>query len=299
MRAILIDTVAAACGAREQTPALQGELRDIGNRIAAETGAIVCWIQHEGKSANGPIGYLDLANSCSTWWQVEEREDGSRVVHVQKANRGPSHMPLFAFRLVPFTAGQDDKGKDIVLCDIEEVGLEGALASPTRQRFGKLQNNNTPKPGGKLQKIMAKALAQLARKHPEGVEKALLKSAFIRDYVAAEHAAGRPTPEGGGAPDMSTQIEFGTFATDPPRSGMTGHFDTVLAIRKASDVTLKEGRELRRLLIAELRKLRFNVEAFDSDLALAKAMVARFPSQESMRMLNVLQAEMACTGARA
>ena len=103
-------------------------------------------------------------------------------------------MPLFAFRLVPFTAGQDDKGKDIVLCDVEEVGLEGALAS-TRQRFGELQNNNTPKPGGKLQKIMVKALAQLARKHPEGVEKALLKSAFICDYVAAEHAAGRPTPD--------------------------------------------------------------------------------------------------------
>ena len=100
MRAILIDTVAAACGGREQTPGLQGELRDAGNRIAAATGAIVCWIQHEGKTShNGPIGYLDLANSCSTWWRVEEREDGSRVVHVDKANRGPVHVPLFAFRL--------------------------------------------------------------------------------------------------------------------------------------------------------------------------------------------------------
>ena len=100
MRAILIDTVAAACGGREQTPGLQGELRDAGNRIAAATGAIVCWIQHEGKTShNGPIGYLDLANSCSTWWRVEEREDGSRVVHVDKANRGLVHVPLFAFRL--------------------------------------------------------------------------------------------------------------------------------------------------------------------------------------------------------
>ena len=106
MRAILIDTVAAACGGREQTPGLQGELRDAGNRIAAATGAIVCWIQHEGKTShNGPIGYLDLANSCSTWWRVEEREDGSRVVHVDKANRGPVHVPLFAFRLTQFIGG--------------------------------------------------------------------------------------------------------------------------------------------------------------------------------------------------
>ena len=191
MRAILIDTVAAACGGREQTPGLQGELRDAGNRIAAATGAIVCWIQHEGKTShNGPIGYLDLANSCSTWWRVEEREDGSRVVHVDKANRGLVHVPLFAFRFIQFTAGQDDHKKDIVLCDLEEVDLDGALASAPRQPFGKSQNDNKRAVAGQgsLQKLMVTELRKLESRHPDGVAKDLLKSVFVLK-VADRHKA--------------------------------------------------------------------------------------------------------------
>ena len=194
MGAILIDTVAAACGGREQTPGLQGELRDAGNRIAAATGAIVCWIQHEGKTShNGPIGYLDLANSCSTWWRVEEREDGSRVVHVDKANRGLVHVPLFAFRLTQFTAGQDDHGKDIVLCDLEEVGLDGALASAPRQPFGKPQNENKRAAGqGSLQKLMVTELRKLESRHPDGVDRHLLKSAFVLKVADLHKAKAGP-----------------------------------------------------------------------------------------------------------
>jgi hypothetical protein len=80
----------------------------IGERIHAETGALVIWIHHEGKGdAMGPRGHLALAEGCAVWWHVEQRENGDRVVHVGKANRGPSYMPLFAFRLVPFEAGTD------------------------------------------------------------------------------------------------------------------------------------------------------------------------------------------------
>ena len=193
MRAILIDTTAAACGGREQTPGLQGELRDAGNRIAAATGALVCWIQHEGKTShNGPIGYLDLANSCSTWWRVEEREDGSRVVHVDKANRGPVHVPLFAFRLVPFVAGEDDKGSDIVLCDVEEVALEGALASEPRQPFGRPRSDKPAAGQGSLQKVMLAELRKLARRHSDRVDRGQLKSAFILAAAAQRAAKGAP-----------------------------------------------------------------------------------------------------------
>ena len=185
--------MAAACGGREQTSGLQGELRDAGNRIAAATGAIVCWIQHEGKTShNGPIGYLDLANSCSTWWRVEEREDGSRVVHVDKANRGPVHVPLFAFRLVPFVAGQDDKRSDIVLCDVEEVALEGALASAPRQPFGRPKSDKPAAGQGALQKIMLAELRKLARRHSNRVDRGQLKSAFILAAAAQRAAKGAP-----------------------------------------------------------------------------------------------------------
>ena len=210
VRAILIDTVAAACGGREQTPGLQGELRDAGNRIAAATGALVCWIQHEGKTShNGPIGYLDLANSCSTWWRVEEREDGSRVIHVDKANRGPVHVPLFAFRLVPFTAGQDDNGKDIVLCDVEEVALDGALASEPRQRFGKPKSDKPAAGQGPLQKLLMAELHKLARKHPDGVSRDLLKSHFVLKLAEQRAAKGAESLK----PKLLTQRFLQTLET--------------------------------------------------------------------------------------
>ena len=217
MRAILIDTVAAACGGREQTPGLQGELRDAGNRIAAATGAIVCWIQHEGKTShNGPIGYLDLANSCSTWWRVEEREDGSRVVHVDKANRGPVHVPLFAFRLMQFTAGQDDNGKDIVLCDLEEVALDGALASAPRQPFGKPQNENKRAAGqGSLQKLMVTELRKLESRHPDGVDKASAEIGFRAE-------GGRPA-QGQGRAGANGEGSHPEVQSNPPFPASAGH----------------------------------------------------------------------------
>ena len=138
VRGIIIDTVSAAlAGAREDDEGL-GQLRTAGERIAADTGATVFWLHHEGKADhNGPRGHLVLAEACMVWWRVEEREDGSRVVHVDKANRGPTYAPLFAFRLVPFVAGEDQRGRDIQLCELQLVDLEGSLASKAKARFGR------------------------------------------------------------------------------------------------------------------------------------------------------------------
>jgi hypothetical protein len=192
VRAIEIDTVSAAlAGSKEDDEGL-GRLRMIGERIHAETGALVIWIHHEGKGDHmGPRGHLSLADGCMVWWHVEEREDGSRVVHVSKANRGPAHVPLFAFNLLPFEAGRDRRNKPIQLCELQRVDLEVALASPVRKRFGQAPADPDAKLGSR-QKLMLRLLEKLVAKHPSGVERATLRSHFILELNAERERKGQP-----------------------------------------------------------------------------------------------------------
>jgi len=180
-RSITIDTQAAALGRKEDDEGL-AMLRTIGERLHAETGAMIVWNHHEGKSDNmGPRGHLMLADACTVWWHVGERESGERIVHVAKANRGPVHQDLFAFRLVPFEAGRDRKDKAITLCDVELVSLETAQESPVRQRFGNRDGGTRrgPQPGS-LQTLLLKALKKLQARNPDGVDRDALRSHFIQ-----------------------------------------------------------------------------------------------------------------------
>jgi hypothetical protein len=191
VRAIEIDTVSAAlAGAKEDDEGL-GRLRRFGEHIHAETRALVIWIHHEGKGdCMGPRGHLALADACTVWWHVEEREDGSRVVHVVKANRGPSYVPLFAFRLIPFEAGIDRRKKKIEMCEVQLTDLDPALSSPVRKRFGQQPGEQATRLG-KRQTLMLRLLKRLAAKHPAGVEIATLRSAFILEANTERRQAGK------------------------------------------------------------------------------------------------------------
>ena len=184
VRAIMIDTTSNALGGVKEDDEGYGRLKAIGERMHAETGAMVIWVHHEGKTeGRGPRGSLQLADTCTVWWRVEEREDGSRVVHVEKANRGPTWQALFAFNLVPFTAGTDTKGKPIDLCKVEMVSVENALASPVRKRYDTNgTGKNANRPGDKLgknQKLLLSCLWRLYKRHPDGVERDILRSKFL------------------------------------------------------------------------------------------------------------------------
>jgi hypothetical protein len=184
-RLIVIDTVAAALGgARENDDGL-GRLRMLGERMHAETGATILWLHHEGKAdANGPRGHLTLADACVFWWHIDQREDGSRLVSVGKSNRGPSYAPLFAYRLLPFDAGADVRGKPITLTEVAMCEVADAIASRPFQRAGsRAEGRPGPDRLGTLQAALLGELVKLSRRHPEGVDQAALKSAFI---VAAE-----------------------------------------------------------------------------------------------------------------
>jgi AAA domain len=192
VRAIEIDTVSAAlAGAKEDDEGL-GRLRSYGEKIHAATGALVIWIHHEGKGDSmGPRGHLALADGCTVWWHVEERESNDRVVHVAKANRGPAHVPLFAFKLVPFEAGRDRRDKAIELCELQQTDLDGALASPVRKRFGVVPDDHRAGKLGSRQKLMLHLLNRLAGRHPAGVDIASLRSAFILDANAEREREGK------------------------------------------------------------------------------------------------------------
>jgi hypothetical protein len=190
VRAVMIDTVAAALGGCREDDEGLGGLRLCGERIHAETGATVFWAHHEGKADNnGPRGHTTLADACMVWWRVEEREDGHRVVHVDKANRGPVYLPLFAFALEPFVAGIDKRGRPIELCEVQLGNLEAALQSRARERGG----SRAPEAGmGANQKLLLDQLRKLGRHYPEGVEEALLKSHFLSEFAARRAAKGDP-----------------------------------------------------------------------------------------------------------
>jgi hypothetical protein len=186
----MIDTVAAALGGNREDDEGLGRLRLCGERIHAETGAMVFWAHHEGKAENmGPRGHTTLSDACLVWWQVEEREDGSRVVHVGKANRGPVHVPLFAFKLVPFSAGKDKRGKSIDLCEVQVTDLEQALLARVRDR-GPCKSPEARM--GNVQKLFLSELRRLAKRHPTGVDEANLKSGFILALNQQRAAKGEP-----------------------------------------------------------------------------------------------------------
>ena len=196
-RLIVIDTVAAALGGDPEDDKGFGRLRMLGERIAKTTGAMILWIMHEGKADNrGPRGSLTLPDACSVWWFVEVRADGSRVVHVAKANRGPERVPVLGFKLAPFVAGTDVKGKPIELCDVQRIDLDAAMQSPAAGRgweVTKPKAKAASAPGmGANQKLLLDELRKLAKHHPDGVEEAAAKSAFLNRLAAKRTAAGKP-----------------------------------------------------------------------------------------------------------
>lgn len=197
VRAIEIDTERAALGPRQENDEGLGALRIIGERIHAETGATVIWIHHEGKSEGyGPRGILTLADACAVWFRVEERESGDRILFVEKSNRGLCFVPIFAFRLVPFEAGIDKRGKPIILCRLEMTDIETAEQSPVRQRFGG-KASKSPAEGklGDRSKIFLRLLRKLAEHHAGGVPRELLRSHFLLEVVPVGKANGEAEAE--------------------------------------------------------------------------------------------------------
>jgi hypothetical protein len=171
-------------------------LRALGERIHAETGATIVWVDHAGKSEGmGPRGHTTLSDGCLVWWHVEERESGDRVVHVEKANRGPVYEPIFSFKLSSFEAGKDKRNKAINQCEVMLSDLEGALTSSVRVRYGPKKKN--PEAGmGNRQKIILGALHRLTERNPDGIDRDTLRSHFILELNVERQRQGKDELKG-------------------------------------------------------------------------------------------------------
>lgn len=186
--AIMIDTVSAAIEGGEDEEGLK-QLKTLGLSIHVATGGTIVWVHHEGKGeGQGPRGHSNLSDGCTVVWHIVEREDGSRTVWVEKANRGRAHIYLFAFRLVPFEAGRDERGKPIELCEVQMTDLDAALASQVRMR-GATNNKGGKGDGGgrtgQRQTVFLRTLYQLFRgkfSGMDGVDRNEHRSKFLYEW---------------------------------------------------------------------------------------------------------------------
>lgn len=69
----------------------------------------------------------------------------------------------------------------------------------------------------------------------------------------------------------------------------------VLVVRNANEISRDEANDLRREIIGKLRKALRSVEVYDTDLSLAVAYAARFPSPGSRKVLDQIATERGAT----
>lgn len=93
-----------------------------------------------------------------------------------------------------------------------------------------------------------------------------------------------------GSPGHITEIVLGELAADIP-DALLQACDTVISVRSSNEITIDEARKLRSGIIQRLRKFLQCVEAYDSDLTLAVANAARFPSNKSRQILHEVSSE--------
>jgi predicted GIY-YIG superfamily endonuclease len=92
-----------------------------------------------------------------------------------------------------------------------------------------------------------------------------------------------------GKPGELSEVVLGEWLQDIPEWAWAA--DTVMTIRSANHITLDEARAKRSEVIAEMKKHLRTVEAFDTDIALAVANAARFPSPKAMQILDEVAVE--------
>jgi predicted GIY-YIG superfamily endonuclease len=94
-----------------------------------------------------------------------------------------------------------------------------------------------------------------------------------------------------GTPGELTEVVLGERFPDLP--AWTDACGSVLTIRRPDEITLEEAEGQRANIIATLRLHLEEVQAFETDLALATAYATQFPSDKSRRVLDDVAAEKA------
>lgn len=88
-----------------------------------------------------------------------------------------------------------------------------------------------------------------------------------------------------GTPGFIDEIVLGDFYR-PELPAWSDRCVSVLTLRRGTDLTIDEAKAKRREIVAELQTLLRSVETYDTDIALAVANAARFPSAKAQRILD-------------
>jgi AAA domain len=184
---VVIDTVARALGSGSDS-----DPKDMAALIsAADTVRQSCkkptvaLIHHCGKDiSRGPRGRSDLPGALDTCVLVErlENNSGNRAT-CEYAKDDPDGWAV-DFHLEQVELGVDDDGDPITTCVLRKG--EAYVFAPAKSK------STTAKPyRGERQRIFCRQLMKLAQKHPDGVERSLLRSHFLCELNAERQRDGQ------------------------------------------------------------------------------------------------------------
>jgi hypothetical protein len=184
---IVIDTVARALGSGSDTdPKDMAALISAADTIRnAGSKPTVALVHHAGKdTSRGPRGRSDLPGAIDACVLVERLENGAgNRATCEYAKDDPDGWAV-DFRLEQVELGTDEDGDAITSCVLREG--EAHQFAPPKPKAG-----NAAKPWrGERQRIFVRQLLKLADKHPDGVDRSILRSHFLCELNAERQRDG-------------------------------------------------------------------------------------------------------------
>ena len=208
---VVVDTVARALGSGHDTdPGDMAALISAADTIRQDgSKPTVALIHHAGKDiARGPRGRSDLPGAIDTCVLVERLNNGhGNRATCEYAKDDPDGWAV-DFRLEQVEIGNDEDGDVITTCVLRE-GEAHQFAPPKSKTNGKSYR-------GERQRIFVRQLRKLAHRHPDGIDRSVLRSHFIDQINAERQRDGqdRLSPRMGAS--TFRQVLFGLREREPP-----------------------------------------------------------------------------------
>jgi hypothetical protein len=208
---VVLDTVARALGSGSDT-----DPKDMAALIAAadtirQAGSqpTVVLIHHAGKEVNrGPRGRSDLSGAIDTCVLVRRLDNGAGNRATCECAKDDPDGWANDFHLEQVELGKDDDGDPITTCVLREGRAH--LFAPAKPK-------PTAEPWrGKRQRIFVRQLRKLAHRHPDGVERSMLRLHFLDELNTKRQRDGQEplSPKVGAS--TFRQVIMGLRDRDPP-----------------------------------------------------------------------------------
>jgi hypothetical protein len=209
---VVVDTVARALGSGNDTdPKDMAALISAADTIRqAGSQPTVALIHHCGKdTARGPRGRSDLPGAIDACVLVERLENGhGNRATCEYAKDDPDGWAI-DFRLEQVEIGKDEDGDPITTCLLREgEAHQFAPAQPKAQAAKRWR--------GERQRILLRELRKLAAKHPEGVDRSMLRSHFLCELNSERQRDGQEPLKAKAGASLFRQVLMRLRDREPP-----------------------------------------------------------------------------------